>query len=350
MTTIQQQMTALIVRTDPTLDAAPAPTTAAAPSSPFSTVRLLVLPQWAAAAPDPATLATTTAVLDHFLTALLEAGTTDLDDADGHAHRFVEAAPTLPAWHLRKNTLMAAYGALRGLGAWPGIAPLHGLRPPGTTDGKRKGTTVSKSAASSKTPRNIIATSDEVLLARVCARLDCTGDLHRRAAALAIASGGAATGEGAPVCWTHHTDATGGRRATLQLPGRHQHNHDNGWHSTPRTVELDDWSAAALADWHAETSSYDRPLAQQWSIVYGGAKPLGHQSAKNSYHALIKATLAAADLDWIPGLTPLAIGEWAAAHATLHHGLDAGAHVMGVDQGNCHRRLMKAATRAYRAN
>lgn len=38
--------------------------------------------------------------------------------------------------------------------------------------------------------------------------------------------------------------------ATLQPPGRHQHNHDNGWHSTPRTVELDDWSAAALADWH----------------------------------------------------------------------------------------------------
>lgn len=347
-TTIQQQMTDLIVRTDPTLDDAPTPTTAAAPSSPFSMVRLLVVSEWAAAAPDPATLATMTNALDHFLAALLEAGITDLDDADGDAHSFVEAAPTPSAWHLRKNTLVAAYSALLTVGAWHTHPPVHGLRP-GAHLEEHLATTTARSHTA-KTPRNRVATSDEVLLTRICARLDGRAELHRRAAALAIACAGATPAEGPRTLWEHDVPARPDKPATLHLSGRHHQDSDNGWYSAPRTVTLDRWSATALADWRAEASRTGRPPAPGHSIVYLGTKPLTDPSPKICFHALINGALAVADLNWQPGLTPLAIAEWAAAHAALRHGLDAGAHVMGVDQGNCHRRLMKAATRAYRAS
>jgi hypothetical protein len=356
--TIQQQMSTLIARTDPNIHTSPAPT-AVAPDSPasgpFSMQRLLVLTEWTAAAPDGEVLATMTALLDHYLTILTEAGARDLADCDRHAHRFIEGAANLQAWHLRKNTLMAAYNALRAHGAWVTTSPVHGLRPPGHRPPAPAAATVpgTTKPRTSRPPRNIVATSDEVLCARVGARLGCTAELHRRASALAIACSGAATGEGASVCWHHHTPAAapGTTRPTIQLPGRHPHDPTSGWHCAPRTVDLDPWSAAALDDWKREDStSGRRPLIPNWSIVYSGAKPLDHQSATTCYHALIAATLATADLDWIPGLTPLAIAEWAAAHTTYHHGLDAGAAVMGVDPVNCLRRLTKAANRAYKTS
>ncbi|GAA1236014.1 hypothetical protein [Oryzihumus leptocrescens] len=338
--TVQQQIHALIIRTDPTTP----DLTADTPSRQFAQERLLVLSQWAPAAPDDQTLATMTATLDHYLETLTAAGCLALEDADSLAGDFLQAALTLDAWHLRKNTLMAAYNALRLLGAWHNPAPVTGSRPP-THLGEAAPAPSAKPGR--KTPRNRVATNDEVLLARVSAPLDCTGSLHRRAAALAIACAGAATGEGAQVCWTDHGPGTPEMPGTLRLPGRHHQDPTNGWHIAQRTVALDPWSQTALQDWQAEASAAGRPLIANWSVVYDGAKELTHQSAKNSYDHHINLTLEVADLAWIPGLTSLSIGEWAAAHAALHHGLDAGAAVMGVDALNCLRKLTKADTRAY---
>lgn len=382
--TIEERITDLIVRTDPDAAAICLPD-----EHPLTMLRTLIVSVWRPAAPDDAVLDTMTAVLDRHLAALAADGHTDLHRADKHAIRFVEAAPTPNVWHLRRNTLIAAYSALRNLGAHPGPAPVTGLRPHKLEDGepkvkkdkgkkdkgkqgkehrkdrdrargkgegknKKKGKSGRDKAIAAKSrvvqPRNRVATSDEVLTARVCARLDVTGALHRRAAALAIACAGAATGEGAQACWTHHTRTEQGAPGQLELAGRHHHNPTSGWHIKRRTVTLDPWSTTALQDWREEAGSADRPLAQEWSIVYDGTKALTHQSAKNSYDHHINLTLDAADLSWIPGLTAMSIGEWAAAHAIIHHpgGLSAGADVMGVDPLNCLRRLTKASTRAYK--
>lgn len=369
--TIADQVRDLIVRADP---ASPIAARDLPGSSPLLIQRSLILSVWDGAAPDLGVKANMTCVLDQFLVTLDDEGHSDLVGTGKAAVRFVKDSSTVQSWHLRKNTLMAAYSALRTLGAYPGPSPVAGMRPKGKKADRTKGGTADKGRPTSDTnvkgntkkgkagrgkasasgatrrPRNRVATSDEVLLARVCAQLDSTGALHRRAAALAIACAGAATGEGAQVCWIHHNPAGSGEPALLELAGRHHYNPASGWHIKRRLAALDPWSATAMDNWRAEASSADRPLAQEWSIVYDGTKALTHQSAKNSYDHHINLTLDAADLFWIPGLTAMSIGEWAAAHAALHHpdGLNAAASVMGVDPLNCLRRLTKASTRAYK--
>ncbi|HET6874556.1 MAG TPA: hypothetical protein VFH70_07245, partial [Acidimicrobiales bacterium] len=334
--TVQQQIRDLIVRTDP--DLPPARTTAA--QGPFQLARDLIEDQWSLAAPDPDVLAVMFGVLDGFFDQLTDAGLGDLPPVQEQPALFLVAAADLQRWHLRKNTLMAAYAALRTHGLGPVSTPVAGLRP-----GAKLG------SADRRKPRKRVATSDEVLLARVCARLDTRDDLHRRAAALAIGGAGAATGEGAQARWCDVTrPASQIPGGTLALAGRHHHNPANGWHVAARAVDLDAWATTALTDWYTETSSAGRPVQDDWSIVYDGKQALTSQSAKNSYDHHINLTLQAADLAWIPGLTAASIGEWGAAHAGLHHpdGLDQAARVMGVDPMNCLRKLTKASDRAYK--
>ncbi|GAB3077668.1 hypothetical protein [Pedococcus soli] len=337
--TIQQQISATVHRTDPTFT--DAGTSLAAAGSPFVMQRQLVLAQWRADHPDPQTETAMTAVLDRWFEDAIAAGITDTQDLDDISAAFVDRAPTLASWHLRKNTVMAAHNALTMLGVTYQLSGLHGHRPPAAL--------IEEPADGAKPvarPRNRVATSDEVLLARVSAPLDCIGALHRRSAALAIATSGAATAEGAQVRWADHTPGSTSDQGTLNLSGRHLHDPHSGWHIAPRTVVLDAWADAALTQWRTEAANGARPLQTDWSMLYDGRQPLTSQSAKNSYDHHINLTLETADLAWIPGLTSMALAEWAAAHATLHapRGLDAGAAVMGTDQTICLRRLTRGTS------
>ena len=344
--TIQQQISATLNRTD--LTTPHAGTSLAAAASPFAMPRQLVLAQWRVTNPDPQTETTMTAVLDSWFAAATAAGITETQDLDDITAAFVDNAPTLPSWHLRKNTVMAAHNALTILGVTHQLSVLFGHRPPALLIAEPAEPADGPKAVARH--RNRVATNDEVLLARVSTTLDCTGALHRRSAALAIATSGAATAEGAQVRWSDHTPASTNHPGTLHLSGRHLHDPHSGWHIAPRTLALDAWADSALTQWRTEADNGARPLQTDWSMLYDGRQPLTSQSAKNSYDHHINLTLETADLAWIPGLTSLALAEWAAAHATLHdpHGLDAGAAVMGTHQHTCLQRLTRATSTVAR--
>lgn len=356
--TVRDQMNALLVRRDPQIPHRSRRRPDAPARDALDKVLLQIHIAFIRTALDDDTIDQAIAVNDAFFDHCRDAGIADLDQADAAAIAFVQAATTLQAWHLRKNSLLALHNTLRGYGTYHrDDSPLVGLRPPAhltaatttvTTDVTTGGTDDAKASTpddgraerpstTAGKPVNRIATNDEILLARVSARIDCTGDLHRRAAALAIATNGATTGEGAQVSWNDHTKPVDHYATVLHLPGRHLDNPDNKWHRSPRTVRLDEWSTTALNAWHAEATAGPRPVAPNWSIVYDGRQSLTGQSAKNCFDHQLRLTLDAADLGWIPELTTLSLSDWAGAHTTVHRegGLDAGAAVMGVDQAEC---------------
>lgn len=332
-----------------------APTPVPLPST-FEVEGQVIRQSWGQATPDQATLAAMEAVATRFLHFLSRRGVSDLEDSADAALAYLEHAESLPQWHLYKNTLMAFYNTMRATGFWVWVSPLHGVRPPEDLPDPTAPPPVVLPNNPSKTQlrrarrkRNRIAFNDEILLARVSATLDTGADnLWLRAAALAIATTGAATAEGPGVRWadlTRHPD-TGALQVTL--PGRHLHDPGSGWHIAPRTRTLDPWAGHALSSWQKERAHYGRPPQEEWSITYEGNKPLDHPSAKNSFHSLISETLEVADLDWQPGLTPLAIAEWAAVHAAAHatDPMAAGMAVMGVRGSVLTQRIEAALTRA----
>lgn len=335
-----------------------------------SIVRQLVQQHLQDAAPDADTLARVAGLTHAFLDSLHQ----QIGDARGSAvdrsqdesvlarleqdfpmavaavEHFLDDAQHHPSWHLRKNTVMAVFVILRQTGLWGPLEPARGMRTPAdlaTTETDL----LPRGGKPGQKVRNRVATTDEVLLARLAARLDCgTDSLHRRAAALAIATTGAVVAEGPQVCWEHVTAPISAAPGTITLAGRHQHDPDNAWYIAPRTLDLTDWNSRALQDWRHESTLDGRPLIETWSIIYEGRKALVSDSAKISFDYHVNLTLEAADLNWLPGLTTLALAEWASAHTLVHHpaGLDAAAHVMGVDTLNCQRKLTKAAQRGYR--
>lgn len=331
--TVQQTLTRLIVRTDPDLPPATLPVAAEIGSA---CDREVIAAVWHDAAPDPQVLAVMLGVLDGFLTQLpTDTGLHSADTAT--CTTFITEGRDLAARHLRKNTLMAAYRALESVGAWHCDPPVLRLQP-----------TADESPATRTARRP--ATSDEVLLARVCARLSISEELHRKAAALAIVSAGASAMEAPQVRWIDYQPAQRHQRATVVLAGRHHKDPSNGWHVARRQVTLDAWGTRALDDWHTEAHDAARPVSQDWSITYSGTKALTSPSAKNSVDRAVNDTLDLADLAWIPVLSASSLQLWAAAHAGLHHpgGLDASAAVLGVDPANALRKLTGATGRAYK--
>lgn len=298
---------------------------------------------------------------EQVLTALAPKTATDDRRTTAAVTAFLDGAQDHASWHLRKNAVMATFMILRQADLWGGLEPARGLRTPKRIvrdeqdllpDGGKPGQKI----------RTRVATTDEVILVRLAARLDCTSDsLHRRAAAVAVATTGALVAEGAMVRWqditptrdndddTDDTDAVG-RTGSIDLAGRHLHDPSSAWYSAARTLTLDAWSTQAVADWREEAGSTGREIFPAASMLYDGRHALDSQRAKICFDKHVYAVLQVADLAWLPAMTTGALGEWASAHALVHHpdSLDQAAHVMGVDPFNCQRRLTKASQRGYR--
>lgn len=357
---------ALITRQDATL--APLGADAQQAIAASSMVRRTVQHHLSQAAPDVESLARFAAVAHAFLDSLHQptAGLLDraldeqviaalaADDERSHAAAtaFLDDAQDHASWHLRKNAVMASFVILRQADLWGAVEPARGLRTPKRIVRDEQDLLPSGGKPGQKI-RTRVATTDEVILTRVAARLDCTSDsLHRRAAAVAVATTGALVAEGAMVRWQDIAPAAGDTACatgSIDLAGRHLHDRASAWYSAARTLILDAWSNQAITDWHTEASSTGRQLFPAASMLYDGRHAIDSQRAKICFDKHVYAVLQVADLAWLPAMTTGALGEWASAHALIHHpdSLDQAARVMGVDPFNCQRRLTKASQRGY---
>ncbi|MGB8650069.1 MAG: hypothetical protein WCD35_05345 [Mycobacteriales bacterium] len=262
---------------------------------------------------------------------------------------YPDTALTDQAWRLRKNTVHGAYLALIDANLHDGASPAEGLDALTATlptDQPRRNFSATPDkgkSGRSYTERHHCrpATHDEVLLTRLACRLAGTSRSQGLpAAAVALCTASATTGEAPQVLWRHL--AQGG---AVALPGRLAPPGREETAISARTVALDPWSQQALTDWQQERS-INRPVSADESVLYSGNQPLTSRSAQVCADQAIARAFEIADLRHENDITAGSLRLWAAArHVTTLATLPEGAAVAGVDPLTLHRQITQQGDR-----
>lgn len=248
--------------------------------------------------------------------------------------------------HLRRNTINAALLSLQVLCIIDGDHPLLELPQLNRLKTRRRATDTTQGKTRLRYDRRghvRAATHDEVLLARLASRLvQGKFSVNRCAAAVAFATSTAAVSEIPQVSWVER-----GRNSVI-LPGRRSGDGNSEKDIARRTVPLDQWSATALDDWHAESRTAFG-YSHNHRMLYAGRQNADSESAHASVSGQISAALARAGLQGHPGIQPDSLRLWSAAKGAVDKrtALEA-AELAGVGIATLHRLLHQTGERALR--